>query len=371
MLEIGVTLRLTEFSLDFQIEALEGITVLFGPSGSGKSLTLQCVAGLVRPDEGRIVVGGEVLFDSRAGVELPPQRRRVGYVPQDYALFPHVTVAQNIAFGLDGWPRDRVGQAVDEMLELMGLQGLAERRPRELSGGQQQRVALGRALVRRPRVLLLDEPFAALDTPVRAQLRQLVRDMQRLYPLPTLFVTHDLSEASFIGDQIAVIDRGKVHQVGAPNEIMMRPADLVVARAVGVKNILAGRVIDRGPEKLVVKTGDEVLLTPPYPFEIGELVYLCIRQERILFQLKDRQPKPRTNQLRVQIVGETSDGLNCTVFLETLKSQDATEGALGGTVDLKVDLPVYVYERLDLARGQTWSVSIPPGAIQVIAPETE
>jgi molybdate transport system ATP-binding protein len=367
MLEVDLKLRLAEFDIGIQIAAQQGITVLFGPSGAGKSLTLQCVAGLVRPDEGRIVVDGRVLFDSRTGVNLPPQRRLVGYVPQDYGLFPHLTVAKNIAFGLDGWSRREVREAVSEMLEVVGLVGLSERRPRQLSGGQQQRVALARALVRRPQVLLLDEPFAALDTPVRAQLRQLVRDMQLRFELTALFVTHDLSEASFVADQIAVIDQGHVHQVASPHEILMRPADLTVARAVGAKNILEGRVIDRTPEKLVVKVGEQVLFTTPRPFEIGEQVYLCIRPERVLFQRKDRPPTTRTNQLSVQIIGETSDGLNCTVFL---KSQTRLAPVDTG-IDLHVDLPVYVYERLDLSRGQTWSVSIPPGAIHVIAMDVE
>ncbi|MGD8626551.1 MAG: ATP-binding cassette domain-containing protein, partial [Anaerolineae bacterium] len=197
MLLVDVRLRLAEFDIRARIEAERGITVLFGPSGSGKSLTLQCVAGLIRPDAGRIVVGERVVFDSESGVALPPQQRRVGYVPQDYALFPHMTVAGNVGFGLDGWPRGKARQAVEEMLALMGLGEMATRPPGELSGGQQQRIALARALVRQPQALLLDEPFAALDAPIRAQLRRLVRDLQRRFRLPTLFVTHDLSEASF------------------------------------------------------------------------------------------------------------------------------------------------------------------------------
>jgi molybdate transport system ATP-binding protein len=367
MLEIDVTLQLAEFAIEVQIEALQGITVLFGPSGAGKSLILGCVAGLVRPDEGRIVVDDRVLFDSRTGVDLPPQQRRVGYVPQDYTLFPHLTVAKNVGFGLDSGSRQKTAQAVEHMLASMGLRHVAERRPSELSGGQQQRVALARALVRQPHVLLLDEPFAALDTPIRAQLRQLVRDVQRQFERPILFVTHDLSEASFVGDHIAVIDRGRVHQVGSPNEILMRPADLFVARAVGVKNILAGQVVDRTSETLAVRVADQVFVTPRYPFEIGARVILCVRQERVLFQRKDRPPQPRDNRLQVQIVGEMSDGLNCTVFLKSRARQESVEDTIG----LHVDLPVYVYERLDLARGQTWTVSIPPGAIHVIAAEMD
>jgi molybdate transport system ATP-binding protein len=362
MFEIDLSLQLPEFTIQARIEATGGITVLFGPSGSGKSLTLQCVAGLVRPDEGRIVIGNRVLFDSCVGVNLSAQHRNVGYVPQDFPLFPHLTVAGNVAFGLDGWPRQQAQPAVEEMLDLMGLNGLAMRRPDELSGGQQQRVALARALVRHPEVLLLDEPFAALDAPVRAQLRQQVHELQRRFGLPTLFVTHDLSEASFVADQIAVFERGRVRQVGPPNEVLMRPADLQVARAVGVKNILSGRVIDRTDENLAVQVGGAVFITPLYPFEIGRAVYLCVRPERVLFQRKDRPPGERANRLWGQIVGEVSDGLNCTLFLKT-KTPLNSDNAI---TDLQIDLPVYVYERLDLSQDRTWHVSIPPGAIHVV-----
>jgi len=360
MLEIDVTLRLADFAIQARIQAGQGITVLFGPSGAGKSLTLQCVAGLARPDRGRIVSGGRVLFDSDAGVDLPPQQRRVGYVPQDYGLFPHLTVAENVAFGL---PRRQARGAVEEMLALMELSALGARRPGELSGGQQQRVALARALVRRPEVLLLDEPLAALDAPVRAELRQQVRDLQRRFALPTLFVTHDLSEASFIADQIAVFDRGRVLQVGPPHQVLMRPADLQVARAVGVKNVLAGRVVERGDEGLAVQVGDAVFQTPPYPFEAGTAVYLCIRPERVLFQRKGRPAGTRANRLRGRIVGEMSDGLNCTLYFRTQTALRPVDDE----ADLQIALPVYVYERLELARVREWHVSIPPQAIHVIS----
>src|SRR5206468_7122521 len=137
--------------------------VLFGPSGAGKSLTLQCLAGVAAPDRGRIVLNGEPLLDSNKGISLPPQRRRVGYVPQNYALFPHLTAAENIAFGLRRWPKEPAKAEVAHLMDMLGLKGLERHRPWELSGGQQQRVALARALATRPRLLLLDEPLSALD----------------------------------------------------------------------------------------------------------------------------------------------------------------------------------------------------------------
>jgi molybdate transport system ATP-binding protein len=364
MLEVDFTLALPDMVLRPQLPIGPGITVLFGPSGAGKSLVLQCVAGLVRPDAGRIAIGDRVLFDLERGVDLPPQLRGVGYVPQDYALFPHLTVAKNIAFGLQGTPSQRAQAVVEEILVLMGLDGLARRRPDELSGGQQQRVALARALVRRPQILLLDEPFAALDASVRAELRQQLRNLRSRFDIPTLFVTHDLSEASFVGDQMAVMDHGQVHQVGSSQEVLMRPADLRVARIVGVKNILAGRVIEDSASSLLLQVGDAVLQAPPGSNPGADALHLCIRPERIMLRRLDRLEEFRPNQLHGRIVGEASDGLNCTLFfrpdmaLETSASSERTM--------LHIDLPVYVYERLDLAHQRAWTVTIPPGAIHLL-----
>ena len=347
MLEIDFTLELEDMTLRPRLPARPGITVLFGPSGAGKSLVLQCVAGIVRPDAGRIVIDQRVLFDRQARVDLPPQLRGVGYVPQDYALFPHLDVARNIGFGLYGTPRRRARQAVDEMLALTGLQELARRKPAELSGGEQQRVALARALVRHPQILLLDEPFAALDPAVRAELRQELRSLQARFRMPALFVTHDLSEASFVGDHIAVMDRGQVRQVGSSQEVLMRPADLRVARIVGVKNILSGRVVEDSSSSLLLQVGDASLQAPAGSAPAGESVYLCIRPERIMLRRRDRLSEPRPNQLHGRIVGEASDGLNCTLFFRpdvALTSQPA-----GDSDRLYIDLPVYVYERLNLA----------------------
>ncbi len=362
MIEIDISYRLPEFEIQAQMQASQGITVLFGPSGAGKSLTLRSVAGLVDPDRGRIVVGDRVLYDSELGIDLPPQRRQVSYVPQDYALFPHLNVARNVAVGLRGLPRRQMRAMVNEMLAVMDLTEYANRRPSTLSGGQQQRVALARALIRGPSVLLLDEPFAALDAPVRGQMRQRVQDLQRRYQVPTLMVTHDLSEASFIGDQIAIFDRGRVLQVGMPNDVLMRPADLSVAWAVGVKNILPGRVLGLTEENMQVQVGDTVFRTPRYAFDQGGDVHLCIRPERVMLQRPDLPQRSRPNVIQGRIVSEMSDGLNCTLFFKAeprLASDDAP-------ADLQIDLPVYVYERLDLSKQREWRVYIPPGSIHAV-----
>lgn len=208
MLEVAVRRSLPGFTLDVAFQSDATITALLGSSGSGKSLTLRAIAGVFPVDAGRICQDGEVLHDAAAGIDLPPQQRGVGYVPQSYALFPHLSVAGNIAFGL----RVRGAEAerlVAEQVAQMGLQGLERRRPSQLSGGQQQRVALARALILRPRLLLLDEPFAALDTTLRADLRTLVAGLPPLAGCTVLIVTHDPADAA-IADRAFSMAHGRV-----------------------------------------------------------------------------------------------------------------------------------------------------------------
>ena len=207
MLEVQIFKRFDGFTLDVDFTTDTPLTALLGPSGSGKTLTLRAVAGVLSPDAGRIVLDGEPLFDSERGIDLAPQARRVGYVPQQYALFPHLDVASNVSFGLRGTTQERRGVA--EMIDLVGLSGLEQRRPRQLSGGQQQRVALARALVVRPRILLLDEPFAALDSDIREPLRAGLIDLQQTLDFRALLVTHDPADAAIAGQRFQ-FEHGRV-----------------------------------------------------------------------------------------------------------------------------------------------------------------
>lgn len=232
MLQIEIHKQLRDFVIEVNLSTAAGITVLFGRSGAGKSMTLACVAGLAVPDNGRIVVNGRTYFDSSANINLPPQQRRVGYVTQDYLLFPHLTVAQNVAFGLIKHTRRERDAIVHEALNWLGLTQLAQQRPRDLSGGQQQRVALARALVTQPQILLLDEPFSALDSPTRARLRQDLLRLQQEQGIPMLFVTHDLAEAFQLGEQMAVIADGRLLQLDTPQQIRQWPASPLVAELV-------------------------------------------------------------------------------------------------------------------------------------------
>jgi molybdate transport system ATP-binding protein len=218
-LDIAKTLKSGErrFELTARLSSSGGSLVFFGPSGSGKTVTLMAVAGLLRPDAGRIVLDGRVLFDSAAGVDLPARERGVGFVFQDYALFPHLSVAENVGFGLAcgvfGRPDAAARKRVGELLELAGLADLAEARPGKLSGGQRQRVALVRALARGPHVLLLDEPFAALDPLLRRRMRREVRSICAELGTPVALITHDPDDVAEFGGAVALYETGRVRGV--------------------------------------------------------------------------------------------------------------------------------------------------------------
>ncbi|MCG7325474.1 sulfate/molybdate ABC transporter ATP-binding protein [Achromobacter sp. ACRQX] len=203
-----------KFKLDVQFKSAAKRIALFGPSGAGKSLTLRAVAGLLRPDAGRIVINGRVLFDSESGINLPARSRRVAYLFQDYALFPHLTVAQNIAFGLrGGWlnpPRREVTREAQRWVDAFELGAIVGSYPNEISGGQKQRVALARALMLQPDILLLDEPFSALDSQLRGKMRQELDALQRQLDVPMLLITHDPADVEALADEVFEVREGRV-----------------------------------------------------------------------------------------------------------------------------------------------------------------
>ena len=225
---MGLSLQLTKqvngFTLSADWEIGNELAVLFGFSGAGKSMTLQMIAGLMRPDEGTIRTERKVFFDSEKDINLPPQKRSLGYVFQDAALFPHMTVGANIAYGSKGLSRSDTRSRVRHMVELFRLDGLEAKLPSEISGGQKQRVAFARALIQRPAALLLDEPFSALDAPLRLAMQDLLREIRREYPIPMVLITHDFSEAFSLADTIIVYNQGTIVQIGTPAEVTMMPA---------------------------------------------------------------------------------------------------------------------------------------------------
>jgi molybdate transport system ATP-binding protein len=222
VLEVQVARRYNGFVLDVAFTTHRPVTALMGPSGSGKTQTVRAIAGAMQPDYGRIVLDDVVLFDSATGVDLPPQRRRVGYVPQHYALFPHLDVFGNVAFGLANRRSASAKQRVRDLLELIGLPGLERRRPYELSGGQQQRVALARVLITEPHILLLDEPFAALDAPVRRTLRDELRGIQTELGFQALLVTHDPDDLA-LADDYLIYEDGRVVEDSAVSGSVTTP----------------------------------------------------------------------------------------------------------------------------------------------------
>jgi len=264
VLELQVRFQLAEFPLEARLAVPIGVTMLVGESGSGKTTLLRLTAGILRPDSGRITLGGRVLFDRDAGVCEPPRARGVGYVSQDDTLFPHLSVRENVAFGLHAAhrPAAEVRDRAQRTLERFGLLPLAERRPRQLSGGQQQRVALARAVVLDPEVLLLDEPLSALDLATRRALRGELRRQLESLPCATLFVTHHPGDALAFGDRIAVMERGRITQSGARDEFLRHPGSAYVAEFLGV-NLVAGVVAGRAPDGLALVTvGDRTLAVP-------------------------------------------------------------------------------------------------------------
>ena len=259
-----VECRVGDFHLETAWEVEPGeVLVLFGPSGAGKSTTLRAIAGLLRPVRGHIEIGGQVVYDSDAGTWLPSHERRLGYLTQQYHLFPHLKVSANIAFGLTDRNSSGGRDRVSELSSLFQLEGLEERYPWELSGGQQQRVALARAVASRPAMLLLDEPFASLDSELRRTLRRELRSMLAQSPVPVMLVTHDREEALALGDSVQVINEGRTLVTGDPLGVLGQPGQGRVARLVGVENLFDLWVEERNP-----RDGTMICVGPGFQLEV-------------------------------------------------------------------------------------------------------
>jgi molybdate transport system ATP-binding protein len=309
-----------------------GITVLFGASGSGKTTVLRCLAGLEIPDVGEIKFGGEVWFQKNGNVFAPPQRRHIGFVPQDYALFPHLTVAGNVGYGLNDLPAAECAPRIAETLQWLGLAGLEKRLPRELSGGQQQRVALARAVVRRPKLLLLDEPLAALDTPTRLRLRGELRQLLRQLGIPTILVTHDQLEALALGNDVVVLHAGRNVQHGAAQEVFSRPGNLAVAEITAFETIQPGVVLETRDGLATVAVSDArlIALAEDLPIDARE-VYVCIRAEDVILARPDSAPSSPRNHLAATVRAVVREGplmrvnLDCGFPLTALLTRPACE----------------------------------------------
>jgi len=301
--------------ISYPIEA-STVLILFGPSGSGKTTILRSLAGLEWPEEGTIRFVSRTWLDTKAGIRVTPQDRHIGYMSQDYALFPTYTVAGNIAYGLGYLSAADRRRRVEEMIELFQLRGLEQAKPRELSGGQQQRVALARAVAPRPLLLLLDEPLSALDAPTRLHLRDELRSLLKQLALPSIIVTHDWAEALTLGDVMAVISGGDVLQVGAPIDVFSRPHNAEVARVVGVETVVKGQVvIGQGSGMLRVNVNGTTL-TAVEAEPIGPEVFVCIRAEDVVLERGPAAVSSARNHLSGTVTAVTALGALARVTID-------------------------------------------------------
>jgi molybdate transport system ATP-binding protein len=247
---VRVRKSFSAFTLDVSLFLPSGINILFGASAAGKTTLLDCIAGLNKPSFGQIQIGDRVVFDSERRINVPVRQRRIGYVFQDLALFPHLTVEANVAYGITGVQADERLRRVARTLESLGIEALSNRRPAELSGGERQRVALARALVTEPCILLLDEPLSALDLPVRMKIADDLRRSIQTLPIPVLYVTHNRDEVFMLGERLLVLEHGKLTAQGTPHEVLSAPRGETVAQLAGFENIFDAQVTsiheDRG-----------------------------------------------------------------------------------------------------------------------------
>jgi len=277
-----------EFILEVEFQAAPGFTILFGASGAGKTTLLDCVAGLARPDSGRIAVGERVLFDSLQGVDVAVAKRHVGYVFQDLALFPHLTVDQNVEYGLAHLAPAERRERATTILQAFHIAYLAGRSAREISGGESQRVALARTLVTDPAALLLDEPLAALDAPTKAKIIDDLREWNRAHRIPILYVTHSRDEVFALGERVIVLDAGRIVAQGTPHEVMTAPQQETVAQLAGFENIFDAVVEAVRPERgtmtcrIAADVGPLLLETPLVRGDVGSPVRVGIRAGDIL-----------------------------------------------------------------------------------------
>ena len=273
----GLSLKVGGFALrdiSFSIGEKD-IFVILGPSGAGKTVLLETLAGFHQPEAGRIFIGG------RDVSLLPPEARRIAFMFQDYALFPHLTVAQNVEFGRRHAKGGRNGVAVSALLSRLGIDHVADRHPQHLSGGEKQRVALARALAMDPALFIFDEPFAALDAPTRNTLRAELKAFLRETGVPAIYVTHDQVEALALADRMAVMDDGVIAQVGTPAEVFNAPANRLVANFVGVETVLEGRVLGLAEDTLSVAVGEKILQVVSLRTPASDRVLACIRPEDV------------------------------------------------------------------------------------------
>jgi molybdate transport system ATP-binding protein len=336
------------FTLDIHLHSEGGVTALLGPSGAGKTLTLRCLAGFTHPDEGRILVDDQLYFDAAAKLHLSPQKRRCGYIFQDDALFPHMSVRQNLNFAIQSSHSPRPGRIeshrrVNELLERFELDSLSERNPHQLSGGQKQRASIARALVGRPRFLLLDEPTTGLDYRLRANFYELLRQVKDMHEVPMVLVTHELDECFELADSVCFIDHGRILQSGLKEQVIARPASLDVARLFDIYAILPSEIVMLDPGNNISRlriAGQE--LEGPYlrGHLIGDNGWLCVRRQEL--RILPRVTKKAESQVILTIKRTLQVARGVRLEFESGVSADISESQfaeLRGSRDVTVEIP--------------------------------
>lgn len=310
-LSVDIIKKLLNFTLDIQFEAGLNALGLLGASGSGKTMTLRCIAGLEKPDKGRIVLNGRVLFDSEKGIDIPCRKRKIGFVFQNYALFPNMTVEENIGFALERLGKRQREGKVAKMIEMIRLQGMEKRYPSQLSGGQQQRVALARALAIEPEALLLDEPFSALDNHLRSQMCKQLTEILSDYKGVTVFVTHDMEEAYRVCNNLVILKDGSIEAQGNKEKLFRAPPTLSTALLTGHKNFSSANYINKN-ELQAIDWGIKLKTKEPLTKEIK---YVAIGSKYI--RLASDDDKDNVFQCRPVFVSESPFEL--TVYLSFKK----------------------------------------------------
>jgi len=313
------------FILNISFRALAGFTILFGASGAGKTTLLDCIAGLSDPDDGRIAVGGEDLYDSEKERNVAAWKRRIGYVFQELALFPHLTAEENVAYGLRAVAPAEQKARTGNILQTFRIEHVRDRRPAQISGGERQRVALARALVTEPRALLLDEPLAALDRPTKSHILADLRRWNQNHRVPILYVTHSSEEVFALGDEVIVLDAGRIVAQGRPHEVMRAPRLETVAQLSGFENIFDGAVValheERGTMTCRLGTGTVELETPLVGVEVGSRLRVGIRAGDLLLATE----KPRGLSARNVVAGTIRELEQRDVIVSTFVDCSATE----------------------------------------------
>ena len=337
--------------------AQQELVVLLGPSGCGKTTLLRCVAGLERPDEGEIIIDGQTVFSSKKGIYEPPDRRRLSMVFQSYALWPHLSVAENVAYPLQSRkePKETMAKRVSDVLSMVGVGGLEQQFPSRISGGQQQRVALARALVANSSVVLFDEPLSNVDAQVRAQLRFELQSMQSRLGFSGLYVTHDQVEAMELGHRVAVLDSGRISALGTPFDVYTNPPNEYVAKFVGVANMLPGTLSAKSEQGIIVDTPIGALTAPRSGLmdpglSVGDSVSIVTRPEHL--SLSSAKPAGGDNVFPVKIEARLFSGAHTDVLVRA------------GTTKLSVWM--HDYQAAMALADESW-LSILTNALRVVA----